>query len=143
MMPEGSGLIYRTPSFAGDTTFQGIAAPARASRRPLPGIISSLLPSGSLIPASFRPSATSTPVNPPTQDWAPLPQAPAMKRPRAANGRKADQIQNTNPIRSNGRDLKTIEPNGDADEVRRSSRLKTTVPGKVVSKVSSDQVEQC
>lgn len=58
-----------------------------------------------------------------------------MKRPRAANGRKADQIQNTNPIRANGRDLKTIEPNGDADEVRRSSRLKTTVPGKVVSKV--------
>jgi len=127
----------RTPSFAGDTTFQGIAAPARASRRPLPGIISSLLPSGSLIPASFRPSATSTPVNPQqTQDWAPLPQAPAMKRPRAA-GRKVDQIQNSMPVRSNGRDLKTIEPNGDADEVRRSSRLKTTVPsGKVVSKVS-------
>jgi hypothetical protein len=127
-------LMSRTPSFAGDTTFQGIAAPARASRRPLPGIISSLLPSGSLIPASFRPSATSTPVNPPTQDWAPLPQAPAMKRPRAA-GRKADPIQNSMPVRSNGRDLKTIEPNGDADEVRRSSRLKTTVPGKVVSKV--------
>jgi len=41
------------------------------------------------------------------------------------------------PVRSNGRDLKTIEPNGDADEVRRSSRLKTTVPGKVVSKVST------
>jgi hypothetical protein len=58
-----------------------------------------------------------------------------MKRPRAA-GRKADPIQNSMPVRSNGRDLKTIEPNGDADEVRRSSRLKTTVPGKVVSKVS-------
>jgi hypothetical protein len=58
-----------------------------------------------------------------------------MKRPRAA-GRKGDQIQNSMSVRSNGRDLKTIEPNGDADEVRRSSRLKTTVPsGKVVSKV--------
>jgi anaphase-promoting complex subunit 3 len=134
-------LTLRTPSFVGDTTFPNIAAESirPPSRRPLPNIIQSLLPTGSLIPASFRPSATSTPVNPSSgNEWAPLPNAPAMKRPRGANGIKkpADQPHHGLPVRSNQRDLKSIEPNGEADApVRRSSRLKA--PPMVTAKVSS------
>lgn len=61
-----------------------------------------------------------------------------MKRPRANNLRKTTDQPHGLPIRSNGRDLKSIEPNGEADApVRRSSRLKAPAvsSGKVSSKV--------
>lgn len=96
--------------------------------------------SASMLPASFRrnPVSTSTPVN----EVAPPSKPPAMKRARGGNNvRKAPEVpQNGLPMRHNGRDLKSIEPNGEGEpSVRRSTRLKsgpTAAPSRPTNKVS-------
>ena len=113
------GMIVddRTPS----NTTEHPSVPVQ-SRRPLPNLISSFIPS---LPASFRSNSTVTPANP---DPAPA-KPPAMKRPRGGNVKKpVDGL----PMRRNDRDLKSIEPNGEEiAPVRRSSRLKSGTKPKV------------
>ncbi|KAL1411551.1 anaphase-promoting complex subunit cdc27 [Vanrija albida] len=119
-------------SMIADTTFPTIgdaqSGPSVATRRPLPNLISSFIPSASsMIPAALR----STP-NPPGD----LPsKPPAMKRPRGDRvARKPAETPVGGPMttesRLNGRDLKSIETNGGdkilEPPVRRSSRLNST-----------------
>jgi hypothetical protein len=115
----------RTPSNAGDTTFPTISTtglPA-ASRRPLPNIVSAFFPS---LPASFRSNSNtpaSTPLNPETNH---VKGPPAMKRPRGGHTRRPIETPQHGAPHT-GRDLKSIEPNGEElAPVRRSSRLKST-----------------
>ncbi|ORX36601.1 hypothetical protein BD324DRAFT_455377 [Kockovaella imperatae] len=95
------------------------------SRKPLPNLISAFLPG---YRANHSSQSTSTPANP---DPVPL-KPPAMKRPRGGHAirKPAEAPQIGLPIRPNGRDLKSIEPNGEEGApVRRSSRLKSGGPG--------------
>lgn len=117
-----------TPSMVGDTTFPTHDAQASTvARRPLPGILNSM------IPAALR----STPN--PTVD-APPAKPPAMKRPRGANVvRRPAETPIGGPLagesRLNGRDMRNmLDTNGDKDgPVRRSSRLNTTTTNKAAS----------
>ncbi|WVF71504.1 hypothetical protein IAT40_006310 [Kwoniella sp. CBS 6097] len=138
----GNPSSWDTPSMMGDTTFQTIhEQPSHpASKRPLPNLLSTFMPSAShLLPASLRSSNASTPTNEPGP-----PKLPAMKRPRGKDGGKKateapqSQLNGLNlplarELRPNGhgRDLKSVELNGNGSSntdlegpVRRSSRLK-------------------
>ncbi|WVR07101.1 hypothetical protein IAU60_004140 [Kwoniella sp. DSM 27419] len=134
----GNPSSWDTPSVMGDTTFQqsGIAA----SKRPLPNLLSTFMPSASsLLPSSLRNPNASTPVN--TQEAA-APRLPAMKRARGKEATRKpvetpqSQINGSNlplarELRPNGHswDAKSVELNGHADDgsVRRSTRLKAPV----------------
>ncbi|WWC70049.1 uncharacterized protein I206_103993 [Kwoniella pini CBS 10737] len=134
----GNPSSWDTPSVISDTTFQLPDQPSlpAASKRPLPNLLSNLIPSSNLLPASLR-SNTSTPINNPEP-----PKLPAMKRARGrdAAGKAIETPVNGNlplarELRPNGigngnRDLKAVELNGvigDDGPIRRSTRLKTTV----------------
>ncbi|WWD17246.1 hypothetical protein CI109_101684 [Kwoniella shandongensis] len=144
----GNPSSWETPSAIGDSTFSTIheqPSIAAASKRPLPNLLSNFMPSASnLIPASLRNNAA-TPVNDPIP-----PKPPAMKRPRGKDAAKRPtepsqaQINGSSlplarELRPNGtgRDLKSVETNGEQDgSVRRSTRLKGSstkpAPQKVV-----------
>ena len=130
-------LRSRTPSAVGDTTFPTInehkAVPA-PSRRPLPNLISAFIPSASaMLSGSFR-SSTTTPAN----GGDAVSKPPAMKRPRGGHGiKKPAETPAGKDLRPNGRDLKSIEPNGEEPPPRRSTRLKSTSakPGSKVGHV--------
>ncbi|WWC62030.1 uncharacterized protein I303_104617 [Kwoniella dejecticola CBS 10117] len=132
----GNPSSWDTPSVMGDTTFQlPDQPPMPASKRPLPNLLSNLIPSSNLLPASFR-SNTTTPVNQPEP-----PKLPAMKRARGKDAAKRaietpvnghGNLPLARELRPNGigntRDLKAVELNeivGDDGPVRRSSRLKS------------------
>lgn len=87
------------------------------------------------LPSSFRSNSntpTSTPLNPDTNH---VKGPPAMKRPRGGHTRRPIETPQ-HGIPHTGRDLKSIEPNGEElAPVRRSSRLKSTT--KPSTKVSS------
>lgn len=119
-------LTSSTPSTVADTTFPTIGEQSgNGTRRPLPNLLSSFIPT---LPAALR----STP-NPGLD--VPSAKPPAMKRPRPANSiRKPAETPVGGPLateaRINARDLmpelsgdKMIEP-----PVRRSSRLTTGKP---------------
>ena len=118
-------LISRTPSNAGDTTFPTIhpsGLPA-VSRRPLPNIISAFIPS---LPASFRSNANTPASTPLSFENNHVKGPPAMKRPRGGHTRRPIETPQ-HVVPHTGRDLKSIEPNGEElAPVRRSSRLKST-----------------
>lgn len=132
---QNPGLTARTPVGAEDTTFPMLVEPnGNGTRRPLPNLLSSFIPTASsMLPAALR----STP-NPGVDH--PSLKPPAMKRPRPANGsRRPAETSVGGPLateaRINARDLmpetvgdKMVEP-----PVRRSSRLTTT--GKSTSRV--------
>lgn len=154
-------LIHSTPSVMGDTTFPSIPEHhlplplplPNPPRKPLPGLMTAISSASSLLPHSLRPpygSSTQTPVN---TDPATQLKPPGMKRPRGQTSRLPTTSHETpyQPIRSgtagseadlrrHQRDLKSIEPNHDADApVRRSSRLKTTtIPSKHHAKLPKD-----
>ncbi|KAK1924267.1 hypothetical protein DB88DRAFT_540332 [Papiliotrema laurentii] len=114
---------WDTPSTYGDTTFPGITDHSihpTQPKRPLPNIISAFIPS---LPSSFRSSnAQSTPANPEGVQSKP----PAMKRARGGHARRVLETPHSG-LPHHGRDLQSIEPNGEEGApVRRSSRLKTT-----------------
>lgn len=139
----------------GDTTFPTIPEnhlPLPVPRKPLPGLMSAISSSAtSLIPASLRPSYTSTQT--PISSSDPAPKPPGMKRPRGQTSRPHATPSETPysnghsrahttelDLRRHQRDLKSIEPNGETDApVRRSSRLKTTtIPSKHHPKLPRD-----
>ncbi|OCF36805.1 anaphase-promoting complex subunit 3 [Kwoniella heveanensis BCC8398] len=124
----GNASSWDTPSAMGDTTFQTTHEQSShpTSRRPLPNLLSTFMPSAShLLPASLRSSNASTPTN----DLRP-PKPPAMKRPRGKDGAK--KTAEAPAAQLNGLNLplaRELRPNGhDRDlksgPVRRSSRLK-------------------
>ncbi|RSH87314.1 anaphase-promoting complex subunit cdc27 [Saitozyma podzolica] len=135
----GNPSSWDTPSVAGDTTFPIISEHSElpslpaANRRPFPNLMSALSSASSMLP-SLRPATTPVTSAP---DLAPKP--PAMKRPRGHGSRlpvETPQSHNGGvsrglEIRPGGREMKGIEPNGESDGVRRSTRLKAA-PSKTV-----------
>ncbi|KAL7421649.1 anaphase-promoting complex subunit cdc27 [Cryptotrichosporon argae] len=138
----GNPGAWDTSSVMGDTTFPSIE-PVAASRRPLPNLIASLLPSSTH--AALRASSNST-----TSAQAAM---PVMKRPRAAARRPEPAAAADAPggagmplardTRTNGsragsdlRDLRERESNGDKD-VRRSTRLSAAPVPKIASRIQA------
>ena len=122
-------MLSSSPSVPADSTFANyddyrVPPPFRTTSRGIPNIISAFLPGARGHSAQMR--EMGTPANPETVTNKP----PAMKRPRGGNGLKKSGDMPLNgglPMKPNGRDLKSIEPNGEEGQpVRRSSRLKST-----------------
>lgn len=143
VQPTGSELLCwqnefetdnRTPSTIADTSFPGFNDQGPSGRRPLPNLISNILPS------SLR---ATTPINA-APDMMSRP--PAQKRPRAAHVPRRHAPADTptgGPLagesRLNGRDLKSLDTNGDKmlePPVRRSSRLNANGPTKPQPRVA-------
>ena len=102
----------------------------------MPNIISGLIPS---FPSTFRSNSNTPVATPLSSDSYQAKAPPPMKRPRGGHAGRVFETPQSHGLPHTGRDLKSIEPNGEETApVRRSSRLKTTVP-KAAAKVSDGE----